>query len=136
MASEKRDIIRREETAPRPVERTSDRPAFSPAVDIYETEAGTVLLADMPGVAEQSIEIRLEDGVLSLTGRVEDASVANHELTYAEYQVGDYQRSFSISDTVDQAAIGATFKNGVLRVVLPKAKEAQPRKIEVKSQGG
>jgi HSP20 family molecular chaperone IbpA len=113
-------------------ERTRARRAYVPRVDIYETEDTIVLLTDMPGVDENSIDITLEKNVLTLTGYVETENPDNYSLAYAEYESGDYERSFNLSDEIDREKIEATVKNGVLRLHLPKAGPAKTRKITVK----
>ena len=114
-------------------ERTRDRPAFVPRADIYETDEAIVVLADMPGVDEDSLDITLEKGVLTLNGTVELETPEGYRLNYAEYRVGDYLRSFSLSDEIDQEAIEATLKDGVLRLTLPKITKVRTKKIAVKA---
>ena len=114
-------------------ERTRDRPAFVPRADIYETDEAIYVVADMPGVDEGSLDITLEKGVLTLNGAVEPAAPEGYSLAYAEYRVGDYVRSFSLSNEIDQEGIEATLKDGVLRLTLQKITEAQTRKIAVKA---
>lgn len=113
-------------------ERTRARRAYVPRVDIYETDEAIVLLTDMPGVDENSIDITLEKNVLTLNGFVEANDPDNYSLAYAEYQTGDFQRSFTLSNEIDYEKIEATVKNGVLRLHLPKAGPAKTRKITVK----
>jgi HSP20 family molecular chaperone IbpA len=114
-------------------ERTREQPAFVPRVDIYETDAAIVVVADMPGVSEDSVDLVLEKGVLTLNGYVDPEVPEGFSLAHAEYRVGDYVRSFSLSNEIDQAAIEATLKDGVLRVTLNKITEAQTKKIAVKA---
>jgi HSP20 family protein len=109
-------------------ERTRARRAYVPRVDIYETDDAIVLLTDMPGVDENSIDITLEKNVLTLNGYVATESPNNYSLTYAEYETGDYERSFTLSDEIDREKIEATVKNGVLRLYLPKAGPAETQK--------
>ena len=111
-------------------ERTRPRPVYAPPTDIYENEASVVLVADMPGVDEKSVEVTLVDNVLTVQGRTEDFAPQGFRRAYAEFERGDYQRSFVLSDRADAAGIQASVKNGVLRVTVPKAKPAQ-RKIPV-----
>ncbi len=113
-------------------ERTRARRAYVPRVDIYETDDAIVLLTDMPGVDENAIDITLEKNVLTLNGLVEENNPDNYSLAYAEYQSGDFQRSFNLSNEIDREKIEATVKNGVLRLYLPKAGPAKTRKISVK----
>ena len=114
-------------------ERTRDWPAFVPRADIFETQEAVIVVADMPGVDEGSVDITLEKDVLTLNGTVEPHVPEGYSLAYAEYRVGDYVRSFSLSNEIDQDSIEATLKDGVLRLHLPKVTEAQTRKIAVKA---
>lgn len=115
------------------MERTRNRKVYVPRVDIYETKESIVLLADMPGVDEGSVDITLEKNVLTITGTVEPVGFPGHNLVYAEYDTGDYQRAFTLPEEIDQNKIGATVKNGVLRVVLQKAEKSKARKIAIKA---
>jgi HSP20 family molecular chaperone IbpA len=113
-------------------ERTRWGKVFSPAVDILETKNDLKLYADMPGVDQKSINVTIDQGVLTIQGNVETTPIEGYELDYQEYDVGDYQRTFTLSDTVDQDNISANYKNGVLELIIPKAEEAKPKKIQVK----
>jgi HSP20 family protein len=113
-------------------ERTRDRACFVPRVDIYETNSDIILLADLPGVDETMVDITLEQNVLTINGYVEPVAPEDYRLVYDEYRVGDYQRSFTLSDRIDQDGIEALVKDGVLRLRLPKA-EPTTRKIAVKT---
>lgn len=114
-------------------ERTRSGKAYIPRADIYETDNELVIVADMPGVDQNSIDITLEKNVLSLRGFVEPMMPANYGLAYAEYEVGDYERNFTLSDNIDKEKISANVKNGVLHVHLPKAAPAKARKISVQA---
>ena len=135
MANEKEIQVQeaeKQEIAESEAERTRERVAFVPRVDIYETNEGIVMLADMPGVDESAVDITLEKSVLSINGFVDPVKPESYSLAYAEYRTGDYQRSFRISNEIDQDNIEATMKDGVLRLYLPKA-EPTTKKITVKS---
>jgi HSP20 family protein len=128
--------IQIEETEKREVaetgaERTRDRLAFVPRADVYETEEAIVVVADMPGVDENSIDVTLENDVLTIDGYVEPDYPEDYNLAFAEYQVGDYVRAFTLADTIDRDGIEATVKDGVLRLHLPKITEARTRKIAI-----
>ena len=116
------------------VERTRSGRVYTPAVDIYETNEAIVLVADMPGVDESSVDVTLEKNVLTIYGRVQPWQFEGHSLRYAEYGIGDYQRSFTISNQIDWEHIEGSVSNGVLRLTLPKrAQEPSGRvKIEIK----
>lgn len=116
------------------VERTRATRAYTPSVDILERKDDIVVLADMPGVDEKSVDITLEKNVLTIYGKVEPSILENHRLVSAEYSVGDYQRVFTLSDEVQREGIQASVRNGELRLVLPKAERMKTKKIEVKSE--
>jgi len=122
-----------QEKEPAQVERTRSTKVYTPDVDILEKDDSILVLADMPGVDQSSVDITLEKDVLSIYARVEPELPEKHQLTHAEYGVGDYQRSFTISNEIDRDKIEATVKNGVLRLVLPKSKAVQTRKIAVQA---
>lgn len=115
------------------VEQTKPGPTFTPAVDIFETEKEITLLADMPGVKAKDLDIDLRDDVLSFTGEVDAPEGEDEKFVMREYRVGRYVRQFALSDTIDQTKIEASLKDGVLKLVLPKAERAVPRKIEIKA---
>jgi len=114
-------------------ERTRARRAYVPRVDIYETNDDIFAVADIPGVDENSIEITLEKDVLTINGYLDPEESETHNLAYAEYEVGDYQRSFKLSNEIDQSKIEALVKDGVLHVRLPKAGPAKAKKIDVRA---
>ena len=136
MADESKDLQvqdpQKEEMVEGGAERTWARKVFVPRVDIYEADEDIFLVADMPGVNESSIDITLEKNVLTIDGCVEPQDFEGYSLAYAEYDVGDYQRSFTLSNQIDQEKIEATVKDGVLRLRLPKAGPAKAKKITVK----
>ncbi|MEZ6124444.1 MAG: Hsp20/alpha crystallin family protein [Planctomycetaceae bacterium] len=103
---------------------------FNPPIDIYETPEGLVLYADLPGVTAEGLNLQVQDNRLSLFGRVTPPE-ASGAFVHQEYQVGDYLRSFILSDEVDHERISARLNNGVLRVELPRANRTEPRRIEV-----
>jgi len=104
---------------------------YEPPVDIYETPDALHLVADMPGVGSDGVEIDLREGVLTLLGR--HAPIDEGNVTYREFRPGNFYRRFSLSETIDQELIEAHLSNGVLTVHLPKVEKAKPRKIEVKA---
>jgi HSP20 family molecular chaperone IbpA len=114
-------------------ERASKRRTFAPRTDIYETKDAIVLVADLPGVDEASLEVTLEKGVLTFTGKV-DPGPGTEGLTptHCEYEVGDFYRAFSLPEEIDRDKIEATVRDGVLRLRLPKAR-AQTHRIAVRS---
>jgi HSP20 family protein len=113
-------------------ESTRNVPVFVPPVDIYETEKELTLLADMPGVVIENVDIDLNDNKLTIRGSSASGEEGGSTLL-REFRCGDYYRQFSLANTIDQGKIEASMKNGVLKVVLPKAEAARPRKIEVRS---
>ena len=111
-------------------EPTRPEVCFSPAVDIFETEEALTLLADLPGVKQEALDIDLEDRKLTITGLVQ-ADENKLETVYSEYEIGGYTRSFELGDTIDRQRISASLRDGVLTLVLPKADKLKPRKIEI-----
>jgi HSP20 family molecular chaperone IbpA len=109
------------------------RESYTPPIDIHEGPEGLILEADIPGATEQSLQIQLEDNVLNLYARIEPLAPQEARLIHQEYRPGDYNRSFILSDEVDRERITAELKNGVLRLLLPKADSARTRRIEIKS---
>ncbi|MDL2260351.1 Hsp20/alpha crystallin family protein [Deltaproteobacteria bacterium OttesenSCG-928-K17] len=116
-------------------ENTSDKPMFSPVVDIWETDAGLMLVADMPGVTPDSLSIDLQDNTLTISGKVPEPA-EGRKMLIREYEVGGFYRQFALADNIDQAAITAALKDGVLKLELPRVAPAQPRKINVKTDDG
>ncbi|PZR80054.1 MAG: heat-shock protein Hsp20 [Stutzerimonas stutzeri] len=114
-------------------ERTRSRQVLVPRADIYETQDQVVLLIDMPGVASDGVDITLEKRTLAIRGYATDQLRENYRQIYAEYGAGDYERVFTLSEDIDREGIEASQKDGVLRLVLPKAAPAKARKIELKT---
>ena len=118
---------------PRGTERTRNRPVYVPWVDIVVTGDALELYADMPGVNRDSVEVTLEQRVLSLRGRAGVSVPEGLAPLYLEYEPGDYERSFTLSDAVDPGGIEARMRAGVLHLRLPKAGPAKRQRIEVKA---
>lgn len=131
MTDTKRELQKKEAELEKGVEHTRATRVFTPTVDIVEHKNDIVVLADMPGVDEKSVDITLEKELLTIYGRVEPEVPENHRLAISEYSVGDYKRTFTISNEVDRDHIEASVKDGVLKLVLPKAESAKTRKIPV-----
>jgi|ERR1043165_3277084 HSP20 family molecular chaperone IbpA len=114
-------------------ERAAARKVFMPRVDIYETKDAVFVTADMPGVDEKNVEISLEKSVLTIRGKTESFAPEGYQAAYKEYEEGDFEREFTLTDEVDRDGIQAAMKHGVLKLTLPKAGPAKARKIEVKA---
>lgn len=113
-------------------ERTRDWPCFIPRADIFETEDAYLIKIDMPGVDENKIDITLEKNTLTINGYSNVERPEGYSLAAAEYRIGDYERSFRLTDKINQEDIEAAYQDGVLKLNLPKAEEAKARKIQVK----
>lgn len=107
---------------------------FTPPIDIYETDEGLVLVADLPGVNVTGVELQVQDNKLTLYGHAKSQVPADARILHREYEEGDFLRSFILSDEVDHDRIAARLNNGVLEVVLPKATKVKPRRIQVQSE--
>jgi HSP20 family protein len=114
------------------VERIRSGVTYTPRFDIFETDEELVLMGDLPGVAPEDLDIRFEDSVLTVDGRVAPRH-EGHEALYCEYGIGDFRRSFNVGDAIDASKISAELKNGVLTLHLPKTEAVKPRRIEVKA---
>ena len=104
---------------------------FVPNADIYETENNLKVVLEMPGIEKDKVEIRVEDGVLRVEGRLDLSKYTGLQPLYTEYNVGHYARSFQLSSKIDQNKIAAEMKDGVLSLTLPKVEEVKPRTIQV-----
>ena len=111
---------------------TVNQYTFTPKVDIWEAEAAYNLEVEMPGVDKNGVDVKLEEGVLSILGRVEPEDTKGFERVYSEYESGNYERQFQVSEVIDEQKIKASIKNGVLQLELPKRESAKPKRIEVK----
>ena len=126
-----KDLQKTQNTAA--MERIRNVKTFVPRVDIYETREALFLIADMPGVDDKTVEVELEKNILTISGRVEDGKIKDYTLVFSEYEVGDYERTFTLSDEIDREKIKATVKQGVLRLELPKAEKVKPKKIAIQA---
>ncbi len=107
--------------------------ALVPRVDVLEDEGGITLLADLPGVPREQLELKVEGDTLTIEGEVPPLGAAQLEPVYAELRVPRYRRAFTLSRELDAAHIEAGLKDGVLKLRIPKTAQAQPRRIEVRT---
>jgi len=121
-------------STPAETERTRNRKVFLPKVDIIETGDGMVMYADIPGADEKTIDVTLEKSVLTIRGTIAPEELEGRSISHAEYDVGDYERSFTVSDEVDRDRIEAVVKNGVLKLVLHKIPQVETKKITVRTE--
>jgi HSP20 family molecular chaperone IbpA len=119
---------------PAETERTRNRKVYVPKVDIIETGDAMVMYADIPGADEKTVDVTLEKSVLTIRGTIAPQAFEGRSIAYAEYDVGDYERSFTVSDEVDRDRIEAAVKNGVLKLVLHKIPQVEARKITVRTE--
>lgn len=104
---------------------------ITPRVDIYESDSTFVLIADVPGVAPDGLDIVAESGSLNIHGQV---LLSHATPLYSEFELGDYHREFMLTDDLDTDKIAATLRDGVLRLEIPKSPQVQPRKIPVRTE--
>ena len=123
-AQKKREITGKEET-------TIPARLFVPAADIYEAPDALTVILEMPGVEKSNVSISVEDGVLSVEGRLDLSKYQGLQPLYTEYNIGHYSRSFRLSSKIDQSKIAAEMKDGVLSLQLPKVEQAKPRTIQI-----
>jgi HSP20 family protein len=115
-------------------ERTRNRPHYHPNVDIVETTDELLVLADMPGMEAGDVDVHFENGTVAIYGRVRDRQGENTDYLLREYGVGDFHRSFEVSEAINADGISAEYANGVLTLHLPKTEAVKPRKIVVKTK--
>jgi HSP20 family protein len=121
---QKRELDKKEES-------TIPVRVFVPTADIYETEDALKVILEMPGVEKGNVNVHVEDDVLNVEGRLDLTKYQGLQPLYTEYNIGHYERSFRLSNKIDQDKIGAELKEGVLSLTLPKVEEAKPRTIQV-----
>jgi HSP20 family protein len=131
---ETREITTKEkQELAKPQEQTRPGRYYVPDVNIYEFDDSLKLWADMPGVRDKDLDVTLEDGVLTIVGKVATDMYAGLKPIYTEYNVGNYYREFTVNESIDESKIKATLRNGVLELELPKKEQAKPKRIQVGS---
>jgi len=134
MSETAKEVQKKEATTTEKGEYTRAGRVYTPAVDIIERKDDIVVTADMPGVDETSVDITLEKNELTIYGKVGPEVPEKHALHLTEYGIGDYKRTFTLTEEVDRNNIQATVKNGVLRIILPKGEALKTRKIAVRAE--
>ena len=127
-------IAKRPESAAARAERTRSGRCYRPNVDIIETDDALLILADMPGLHCEDIEIHFENGTLTLCGQVRERQPKETDYLLREYGVGDFLRTFAVSEAIDDERITAEYGDGVLTLHLPKVEEVRPRRIPVSAK--
>jgi HSP20 family protein len=122
---QKRELEKKEES-------TAPARVFIPVADIYEAGDALTVVLEMPGVDKGNVEVRVEEDVLKVEGKLDFSKYQGLKPLYTEYNIGNYARSFNLSSRIDQNKIGAELKDGVLSVTLPKVQQAKARSIQVK----
>ena len=117
----------------RSAESTRTMPLLRPVADIYETKDTLVAVLELPGVDAEGLNVMLDKRVLTVSGRTRASVPSGYALTAAEYRVGDFERSFTLAETIDVDRIEAALKDGVLRLTLPKAGAAPAKTIKVRA---
>jgi HSP20 family molecular chaperone IbpA len=121
---EKKELVTKEE-------KTVPARYYIPTTDIYETETALTVVMELPGVDKKDLDVAVENDVLRVEGRIDLGKYEGLEPLYTEYNVGHFSRRFTLSRKIDQGGINAELEDGILTLTLPKAKEAQPRKIAI-----
>jgi HSP20 family molecular chaperone IbpA len=120
-------------TASANAERLGEVPSFVPPTDIFETKDAIIMLLDMPGADPDSLDVIVDKRDLTISAHSTPSVLEGYAPIYTEYREGNYERAFTLSDQVDSERIDAVFKDGVLRLTLPKATPSPAKKIAVKS---
>ena len=121
---EKKELVSKEE-------KTVPARYYVPTTDIFETEDALTVVMEIPGVEKQAINVNIENDVLRVEARIDYSNYDDMEPLYAEYNVGHFTRSFTLSNKIDQQQISAQLDDGVLTLTLKKAKETLPRRIAI-----
>ena len=132
MAEKKEMTVREKKELVAKEEKTVPGRYYVPYADIYETDDALAVVMEMPGVEKNRLNVALENDVLRVDGQIDFTNYNDIEPVYAEYNVGHYARSFTLSNKIDQEKISAQLEDGVLTLTLPKAKQAKPRKITIR----
>ncbi|MDR1164184.1 MAG: Hsp20/alpha crystallin family protein [Candidatus Accumulibacter sp.] len=114
---------------------TTDRaeaPVLQPPVDVFEDDYGITLYADMPGVPKEKLHVRIDAEALAIEGEIDFPTIEGLEASHVEVQSPRFQRAFTLGKELDGEKAQAEFKNGVLKLRIPKLEQAKPRKIEVR----
>ena len=118
-------------TSPDNAQQQQQQPFVVPPVDVFEDASGITLLADLPGVSKERLDVRVDGDALVIEATAATSGPDNLELVYGEAQFASYRRRFTLSRELDTSRIDAQLKDGVLRLAIPKAEEAKPRRIQV-----
>ncbi|MFW5915172.1 MAG: Hsp20/alpha crystallin family protein [Planctomycetota bacterium] len=134
MTAQETDVARTDDEVPVVPREDEDVPVFSPQVDIVENEESVEIVADMPGVSKDDVDILMEKGVLTITGRQKEERLPEMDLRRQEYEVGDFHRRFALGEGLDlenTENVSASMDDGVLRLTIPKSEQFKPRQIEI-----
>ncbi len=131
MAPQKEIEVQQKKEVASAEEATRSARYYVPGTDIHESDDALDIAMEVPGVARDGVEVTLEKDVLKVVAQVDFSNYEGLEPIYTEYEVGHFQRSFSLSSKIDQGGISARVENGVLHLHLPKTREASPRRISV-----
>lgn len=134
MADKVKEIQKSDPEKVERIERSRDTKVFNPDVDIIERKDDIIVVADMPGIDEASVDITLENNILSIYGKVDWNAPGKLKLIHGGYGIGDYQRVFTLSGEVNREKIEATVNNGILKITLPKAEAVRTKKIAVRAE--
>lgn len=121
---QKRELEKKQET-------TFPARVFVPAADIFETDQALTMMIEMAGVSKDGIEVKVEGDILTIDGRIDFSKYEGLQPLYTEYNVGNYNRTFQLSNAFEQSGIKAELKDGVMKLILPKVERAKPRRVNV-----
>lgn len=131
MAKTNKQMIPEEKKEVQKEEKTHSARYYTPVTDIYETEKDMVMFMDVPGVAKEKLSISLEKGILEVEGQIGFGAYEELKPVHVEYNVGHFNRRFQVPDMIDKTGITASVNDGVLKLVLPKQKQAMPKQIKI-----
>jgi HSP20 family protein len=131
MAGQQELQVQQKQEVEKAQESTRPMRAFLPTTDIFETDEALTVVLEMPGVGRENIEISVENGVLTVEGKIDVSKYEGLQPVYSEYNIGPFRRTFRISSRIDQDKIKAEMRDGVITLVLPKGEGAKPRRVDI-----
>ena len=132
MSDMQRNELRKDNAVTKPQDGARKETALMPPVDVFEDASGITLYADLPGVPKDRLTLQLDADVLTIEGEVGLDTAQGMEAAHTEVGLPHYRRVFTLSKELDAAKVSAEFNHGVLKLRIPKAEHAQPRRIEIK----
>jgi HSP20 family molecular chaperone IbpA len=115
-----------------PQENHTEEATLTPATDIYESKEGVTLYVDLPGVSKETLDIDIDQDILTIKGKIDLTTAKNMQATYMDIRANMFERRFTLGEELDASKIGAELDQGTLRLSIPRQEKHQPKKITIK----